>query len=122
VGFSFEYHKYSEELIMQNLKSLALHLAILTVFAMFIVAYAQAEADNSIMQQQMKPVVCKDTKALMTEVQDKYGEEPQWIGEDDESHYVVMMNRKTKTWTWIQYNEDLACVLGYGQNVHKEHT
>jgi hypothetical protein len=122
LGFSFEHHKYSEELIMQNLKSLALYLAILTVFALFIMAHARAEDDNSVMQQQMKPVICKATKALMTEVQDKYGEEPQWFGEDDDSHYVVMMNHKTKTWTWIQYNEDLACVLGYGQNVQKVHT
>jgi len=107
---------------MQNLKSLALHLAILTIFAMFIVAYAESAEDSSGMQQQMKPVLCKPTKQLMAEVQTKYGESPVWFGEDDESHYVVMLNHKTRTWTWIQYNDTLACVLGYGQNVLKDHT
>jgi len=121
LGFFHEYHKYSKEFIMLSLKSLALQLVILTILGVFISEYVCAE-ENSGMQQQMKPVPCKPTKELMAEVQTKYGEEPDWFGEDDESHYVVMLNRKTRTWTWIQYNDELACVLGFGQNVQKDHT
>jgi len=72
----------------------------------------------------MKPVPCKDTKSLAEEIANKYGEEPVWQGDDTEgdSKYTITYNRKTKTWTMIQYNDEKACILGFGSNVKKEKT
>lgn len=39
---------------------------------------------------------------------------PAWVGKDEGSKYVLMANEKTKTWTIVQFNDQVACVLGTG--------
>jgi len=81
-------------------------------------------SDENGVTMQMKPVPCKDAKTLALEVLKKYGEEPIWFGEDEtaDSKYTITYNKQTKTWTFIQFDDNKACVLGYGQNVTKEKT
>lgn len=87
------------------------------------VSYAETlTPDQNGVTMTMKPVPCKDTKTLAEEVANKYGEEPVWQGDDTEgdSKYTITYNKKTKTWTMIQYDDNKACILGFGQNVKKE--
>jgi len=75
-------------------------------------------------EMRMKPIPCKNTEELAKEVLEKYGEEPVWRGEDDvgDSKYVITYNKKTKTWTFIQYDDNVGCVLGNGTNLPKSKT
>ena len=46
----------------------------------------------------------------------EWKEVPFWVGSDADSKYVMMVNEKTKTWSFIQFNSKVACVLGTGSN------
>ena len=62
-----------------------------------------------------KPVFCTDVKSMIEFLSGgEYREVPAWVGKDEKSKYVVMANEKTKTWTIIQFNDQVACVLGTG--------
>lgn len=63
-----------------------------------------------------KPVVCEKTEKVIETLQNgQYKELPTWIGYDDKSRYALFVNTKTKTWTIIQFNETIACVVGAGE-------
>ena len=74
-----------------------------------LVAYAQVITVE-------KPVVCSDLKIVIENISKEYQEEPIWRGKDSLSRYVLTLNKKTGTWTIVQYNDKLACVLGTGDN------
>lgn len=63
-----------------------------------------------------KPVVCDSLSNITKTMKDQYGEEPVWFGADLESNgnYVMLSNFQTKTWTFVQFTENWACVLGVG--------
>ena len=63
-----------------------------------------------------KPVVCEKTEKVIESLQKgQYKENPIWVGYDDKSKYALFANEKTKTWTMIQFNENIACILGVGE-------
>jgi hypothetical protein len=63
-----------------------------------------------------KPVVCEATEKVIESLQKgQYKENPTWIGYDDKSKYALFSNEKTKTWTIIQFNETIACIIGVGE-------
>jgi hypothetical protein len=65
-----------------------------------------------------KKFVCDDTSVLMDElVNGEYNEKPIWRGIDSETKtiYGVLMNSKTGTWTIIQFDGKMTCVLGVGE-------
>lgn len=63
-----------------------------------------------------KPVMCDSLENVSSTMKDKYGEEPIWYGEDLEGNgkYVMLANLQTRTWTFVQFTKDWACVLGVG--------
>ena len=65
-----------------------------------------------------KPVECADTQTLFRGlIGSDYKEKPIWLGVDPVStlsRYSLFVNEKTKTWTLIQFDEKIACVLGTG--------
>ena len=62
-----------------------------------------------------KPIVCEETSAVLTTLfSGDYQEFPIWIGIGENSRYSLFANEKTKSWTLIQYDEKIACVLGVG--------
>jgi hypothetical protein len=64
-----------------------------------------------------KPVVCDTPKTVMeTLTGNGYQEQPFWIGNDETSRYVLLANERTKSWTIVQFNKNIACVLGTGEN------
>ena len=64
-----------------------------------------------------KPVLCDATSKMLPFFEKDYGEKPIWIGKsrkEEEGWFVLMQNPKTDTWTMIQYNAEVACLLGDG--------
>lgn len=72
-------------------------------------AYAQGEIVD-------KPVFCSSLKIIIEAVSGQFEEIPVWRGNDNKSKYVMTANQKTGTWTMIQYNDEVACVVGFGFN------
>lgn len=64
-----------------------------------------------------KPVVCVDVEILMDELQNnKYKEEPVWMGTSGDSYWGLVVNKDTGTWTLIQFNQETGCMIGAGEN------
>lgn len=64
-----------------------------------------------------KPVYCSSLKLVIeTVTSPEYNEKPIWSGRDEKSKYIMTANNKTGTWTMIQYNDNIACVIGVGEN------
>ena len=65
-----------------------------------------------------KPVTCTETKMLLQGLTSSdYKETPLWLGIEPGAEvpkYSVFVNPQTKTWTIIQFNDKIACVLGTG--------
>ena len=62
-----------------------------------------------------KPIVCEETSVVLTTLfSGDYQEFPIWMGSGENSRYSLFANEKTKSWTLIQYDEKIACVLGVG--------
>lgn len=63
-----------------------------------------------------KPVICDKTEKVIDVLQKgRYKENPIWIGTDDQSRYALFVNERTKSWTMIQFNETIACIIGVGE-------
>lgn len=64
-----------------------------------------------------KKVVCTDTKSLFENIKDsKYKETPVWVGRLEDSTMTIFANQETGTWTVIQFNSDVACVIDAGED------
>jgi len=66
-----------------------------------------------------KPVECADTEILFRGlIGSNYKEKPIWMGIESGStlsKYSLFVNEKTKSWTLIQFDEKIACVIGTGE-------
>jgi hypothetical protein len=66
-----------------------------------------------------KPVDCVNTETLFQGlIGSDYKEKPIWLGVEPGttlSKYSLFVNEQTKTWTLIQFDEKMACVLGTGE-------
>lgn len=76
------------------------------------VVYAQ----NGIPAFEMKKeVACTDTASLLTSIgESKWKEHPMWLGKSSTSRVSIFVNQKTGTWTIVQFNEKVACILEVG--------
>lgn len=63
-----------------------------------------------------KPVFCSSLKIVIETITGTYQEEPFWRGADEKSKFLMTVNPKSGSWTMIQYNDQIACVLGVGNN------
>ena len=64
-----------------------------------------------------KPLKCSDAQAIMNYFVDTHKETPVWVGRSVQNTYItLLMNRETRSWTMIEYDSKLACVLGAGED------
>jgi len=66
----------------------------------------------------VKEVTCGSTPQLLEYIQSKFKEQPLWFGRDAVTSYVLMVNAETREWTLVQFNDEIACIIGVG----KDHT
>jgi hypothetical protein len=65
-----------------------------------------------------KSVKCGDAQWVMNHFTNEYGEKPLWVGKDanSNSYVTLLVNRETRSWTLLQYDGKMACVLSVGQS------
>jgi hypothetical protein len=73
---------------------------------------------NADQFQLRKVIVCDKKEIIIRTLLEEFEERPVWSGHDanDNSHYILLSNDKTGSWTFVQYMNDIACVLGLGDN------
>ena len=93
-----------------------IYLTLVLLVILTAIAVTQVIAQLVTVQ---KPLQCGDTKTVFEGLTDgDYKEKPVWWGIDlgtPVSRYSLFVNEKTKTWTLIQFDENIACVLGVGE-------
>lgn len=66
-----------------------------------------------------KPIECVDTETLLRGLAgSNYKEKPVWFGIETGvtlPKYSLFVNEETKSWTLIQFDEKLACIIGIGE-------
>lgn len=77
--------------------------------------FAGAQSQSQLTRIQ-KTVPCGPTKEIFGDLVNNYKELPFWMGEDEDSRFIMLFNEKTKTWTFLQFDDKTACVLGSGGN------
>ena len=64
-----------------------------------------------------KSLKCSDAQVVMNYFVDTHKETPVWVGKSvHNTHVTLLMNRETRSWTMIEYDDRLACVLGAGED------
>ena len=64
-----------------------------------------------------KSLKCSDAQIVMNYFVDTHKETPVWVGKSvHNTHITLLMNRETRSWTVIEYDARLACVLGAGED------
>jgi len=75
------------------------------------IAHAQEVIDLN------KPLKCSDAQTVIKYFVDTHKETPVWVGKSvHNTHITLLMNRETRSWTVIEYDTRLACVLGAGED------
>lgn len=64
-----------------------------------------------------KKIVCNWVSVILGTLKDTYKEEPIWVGTDkDRSRYGLFVNPKNGHFTLVQFNNEIACVIGAGES------
>jgi hypothetical protein len=63
-----------------------------------------------------KKVICDQLPVVLETLANKFEEKLVWIGRDiqDGTTYLLTVNPKDQTWTQIQSDGKIACILGVG--------
>lgn len=69
-------------------------------------------------QETNKPVICLDAKEMFDAIFEEYRETILMVFDQDSfPHKIVLtVNHATKTWSLVEYNTEIACLLGSGNN------
>jgi hypothetical protein len=69
------------------------------------------------MQKQIK---CSDAQTVINYFSMNFQEAPLWVGKTNTgTHITLLVNRETRSWTMIEYDASMACVLGAGETSSK---
>jgi hypothetical protein len=86
---------------------------VILLLLVLIFGYVAAQTINL-----QKNIGCLGTEVLLQALSGSdYKEKPIWIGIESDaamSKYSLFVNDDTKTWTLIQFDDTIACVLGTG--------
>ena len=60
---------------------------------------------------------CGETRFVITALTKTAQEKPIWVGADPETktQTMILQNTRTLTWTVVQYDQNMACVLHSGE-------
>ncbi len=88
-----------------------------TLALAFLLCLASSIVDAQVFQTR-KPIICDKVKTVVEALDENYQEVPIWTGKDasDETRYSLFINKQTKSWTFIQFTSEIACILGTGQD------
>jgi hypothetical protein len=87
------------------------------LISLSLTAYAAPEVKFSDVK---KPVKCADVKQLFIALKTSFGETVAWtsLNEMLEGRTTIGLfkNQKTGSWTLVEFDQDIACVLATGQD------
>ena len=87
----------------------------LTMAFLFCLAGSIAHAQEVI--DLNKPLKCSDAQAVVNYFVDTHKETPVWVGKSvHNTQITLLMNKETRSWTLIEYDAKLACVLAAGED------
>jgi hypothetical protein len=68
-------------------------------------------------QEYERKLTCGKTQFVLTALSKKAKESPVWVGYDPATgtNTAIMVNPETLSWTVVQYDKDMACVLDSGE-------
>jgi hypothetical protein len=61
-----------------------------------------------------KPIVCDTLENVTKRLNESYGEVPIAVLDSDKTKIAVLVNFKSTSWTVIEFNKELSCILGVG--------
>lgn len=62
-----------------------------------------------------KPMKCSKAEQVMNYFVQGFNENPIWVGKTTNgTHITLLVNKEKNTWTMVEYDAVLACVLGAG--------
>jgi hypothetical protein len=63
-----------------------------------------------------KVIRCSSAESVLNFFVDKFQEKPLWVGKTSSgTHIVLLANKTTRTWTMVEYDSRLGCVIGAGE-------
>jgi hypothetical protein len=87
----------------------------LTMAFLFCLAGSIAHAQEVI--DLNKPLKCSDAQAVVKYFVDTHNETPIWVGKSvHNTRITLLVNKETRSWTLVEYDDKLACVLGAGED------
>jgi hypothetical protein len=67
-----------------------------------------------------KPLKCSDASSVMNYFKDTFDEKPLWVGKTTTgTHITLLVNKEKRSWTMVEYDAAIACVLGAGETSSK---
>jgi hypothetical protein len=85
------------------------------LIAMAIAVFPFSAHSQIVMQKQ---VVCDKPIVVMRALEKDFGEVPIWASQtDDKTSIILVVNKDKETWTMIEMNSELACVLSSGKGL-----
>lgn len=88
-------------------------LKIAIACVLFLPAFVVAQQQQGPVKVE-KPVICGPTELVIGEVAN-YKEIPVWGSQLEDSKIALFANPETESWTMIQWNKDVACVIEAGK-------
>ena len=90
----------------------------LAVAFLFCLTSSIANAQEVIDLQKL--LKCSKAESVMNYFRDNFQEMPLWVGKTNTgTHITLLVNKETRSWTMIEYDASLACVLGAGDSSSK---
>jgi hypothetical protein len=63
---------------------------------------------------------CSNAEHVVRHFSEAYNEKPLWVGKTTTgTHITLMVNKDKGTWTMVEYDSAIACVLGAGETSSK---
>jgi hypothetical protein len=103
---------------MNKISIAAISMTICALLSIGVVV-AEAPDEPTVISKGLKDVDCASTELIFnTLVSYEFNELPLWVGNEKKSsdRYALFVNKKTLTWTMVQFDQSKACILGAGEN------
>jgi hypothetical protein len=63
-----------------------------------------------------KGMKCSNAEFVMKHFAEEYKELPIWVGKTAfNTHITLLVNKEKRSWTMVEYDGNIACVLGAGE-------
>jgi hypothetical protein len=86
-----------------------------TAAFLFCLASSIANARDPVTVDLVKELKCSEAEFVIRHFAENYGEKPLWVGKSNtNSHITLLVNKEKRSWTLVEYDSKMACVLGAG--------